>query len=702
MRRKSLVAAVSAAACVAAAAAAPAALAAPARATLAGTAAPAALQSHDVGSTNSSSQVSFQLVLSLRDQAGAEALLKAISTPGSAQYRHYLTAAQWEARFSPAAATVAQAQQWLASQGFSVGKVSADRITISASGTAAQVASAFGTSLQNYRVGGHTLRMAATDLSVPASLTGLVVGAVGVNQTMATTDASQNPDGFGSSATSSAAASPPGTFPPAPPAFLTHGPCSNSYGSSTTTVNPAPGGGYPSTVPNIVCGYKPGQLRSGYALSSANTGAGVTVAVIDAYGSATINADATRYFNTQAPSYPFSNANFQQLDQTPFDNETECGASGWATEQAIDIESVHSMAPNANILYVGAQNCFDSGLLTAVQTVVDNGLANVITNSWSDTAGDLLTDAATKTAYDDEFILAGSTGISVQFSSGDDGDNFYLTGFSSPDYPSDSPFVTAVGGTTLEVGADGSRIGELGWDTGRQFLCTLNIVNDLPGCTSSTLNTWLPAGPDGISGGYTSYYYLQPYYQAGVVPAALSERNAALFGPVPLRVDPDISLDADPGTGFLIGLHQMLPSGLSIYTTTRYGGTSLASPILAGIVADADQAAGQPLGFINPAVYRMDLLQPSSINDVQATGLQGNFRSDFAGALGLGLNNGTSYATGTADSYRQLFYSGPETYCDGTGDCFSRTEPLTTGPGYDSLTGLGSPGNNFIGTLANF
>lgn len=700
MSRKSLVAALSATACVAAAAATPSAFAAAGRATLSGSAAPEALASHAAGATSSSSQVNFDLVLSLRDQAGAVALLKAISTPGSALYRHYLTASQWEARFSPSAADVATAEQWLTSEGFSLGAVSRDRITIGASGTAAQVESAFGTSLENYRVAGHTLRMAAGNLSIPSSLSGLVVGAVGINQTMASTDASANPDVI--SQASTPAASPSGTFPPAPGAFLTHGPCSSYYGASTTTVSPAIGGGYPSTVPDIVCGYQPGQLRSGYGLTSSNTGAGATVAVIDAYGSATINADATRYFNTFAPTEPFSGASFSQIDQTPFDQESACGASGWATEQAIDIESVHSMAPNAHILYVGAQDCFDTGLLTAVQTVVDNGLANVVTDSWSDTAGDLLTDAATKTAYDDEFILAGSTGITMQFSSGDDGDNFYLTGFSSPDYPSDSPFVTAVGGTTLEVGADGSRVGELGWDTGRSFLCTMNIVNELPGCTSSTLNTWLPAGPDGISGGYTSYYYLQPWYQAGVVPAALSERNAALFGPVPLRVDPDISLDADPGTGFLIGLHQMLPSGLSIYTTTRYGGTSLASPILAGIVADADQAAGQALGFINPALYRMDLQQPSSIDDIQATGLQGNFRSDFAGALGLGLNNGTTYATGTADSYRQLFYSGPETYCDGTGDCFSRTEPLTTGPGYDSLTGLGSPGSNFIGTLAAF
>jgi subtilase family serine protease len=121
MRRKSLIGGVSAVLCVAAAAAAPSALGAGAgRTDLAGTAAPAVVQSNAVGAVSSSSAVSFELVLKLRDEAGAEALLKAVSTPGSASYRHYVTAAQWEAMFSPTGAQVAQAEQWLQSAGFAV------------------------------------------------------------------------------------------------------------------------------------------------------------------------------------------------------------------------------------------------------------------------------------------------------------------------------------------------------------------------------------------------------------------------------------------------------------------------------------------------------------------------------------------------------------------------------------------------------
>ncbi len=659
------------------------------RAILAGTAAPAYAREHPVGAVSRSSVVRFDLVLRMRDPAGALALLRAVSTPGSASYRHYLTASQWEARFSPTASEVAQASAWLRSQGFTVGAVSRDRLTIAAAGTAAQVESAFSTKLGVFRVAGHLERLATGNLSMPAVIAHSVVGAMGVNQTIATAADLGNPDVAGAIHTASSAKA-AGVFPPAPGAFVTAPPCSSSYGSSTTTTNPAFGHGYPATVPDVVCGYKPGQLRSAYGIPSTATGSGVTVAIVDAYGSATIAADATNYFKKNDPGNPFANADFQQIDQTPFDHEAECAASSWLTEQAIDVEAVHSMAPNAHILYVGAQDCVD-GLFTADQTVIDNGLANIVTNSWADLGGDLTDDVATRTAFDDLFMLGDTTGISTLFSSGDDGDNFYLLGFSAANYPSESPFVTAVGGTSLQIGANGQRVGEVGWDTGRSWLCTPDVVNIV--CPSSAVNTWLPATPDGISGGFTSYNYSQPWYQAPIVPPALSERNDAILGPVPTRVIPDISLDADPGTGFLIGLHEAFMSGKTVYGQTRYGGTSLASPLLAGVLADASQAAGIPVGFINPAIYRLDLNDPSAIYDVVPDGKQGNYRVDH-------LYSYVPGAPGTITSFRELHYSGLEVYCDATGNCASRHEPLTTTKGYDSLTGLGSPGLGFIEGLA--
>ena len=657
------------------------------RTPLKGSAVTATARKHAVGAVAKSARVSFELVLKLRDASGAKSLVRAISSPGSASYRHYLTASQWESRFSPAAKEVSSARAWLASEGFKVGAVSKDRITISASGTAAQVEKAFGTTLKNYKLHGHTVRMAASTMSVPASLSGSVVGALGINQNIAT-PANASASAASTRASAGAATNP---FPPAPPAFITAPPCGSSYSAKIATVTPPFGHGYPGKVPYQVCGYKPGQLRSAYNIGSAHTGQGVTVAVIDAYGSSTIARDSARYFRMNDPGNPFANARFSQLNSTPFTDEAECDASSWLNEQAIDVQSVHSMAPDAHILYVGAQNCID-GLFDSEQNVIDNGLANVVTNSWGDTAGDLLEDVASRTAFDDLFMLADTTGMSVLFSSGDNGDNFNLFGLSSADYPPSSPFVTAVGGTSLKVGANGQQRGQLGWATGRSFKCTANVVGGLAGCTKSTVNTWLPVSLNGGSGGFTSYDYTQPWYQAGVVPSALALRNEALFGDVPLRVEPDISMDADPSTGFLIGLHETFPSGRVKYGQTRYGGTSLASPILAGVIADADQAAGTPVGFINPAIYKLDGTA-GAIDDILPGGKQAQVRVDHASTYVPG-------AKGFIQSFRELTYEGAITYCDATGNCATRPNTLTTAKGYDSMTGLGSTGPNFVSDLA--
>jgi hypothetical protein len=164
-----------------------------------------------------------------------------------------------------------------------------------------------------------------------------------------------------------------------------------------------------------------------------------------------------------------------------------------------------------------------------------------------------------------------------------------------------------------------------------------------------------------------------------------------------MRVEPDISMDADPSTGFLIGLHQTFSNGKAMYSQTRYGGTSLASPLLAGTVADADQAAigagGAAVGFINPAIYRL-ATKSGAITDIVSGGLQSQLRADHAFTY-LG-----SSAKGLLYQFRALTYEGPITYCDGTGNCAVRDNTLTTAKGYDSMTGLGAPGPSFISGLS--
>jgi subtilase family serine protease len=417
----------------------------------------------------------------------------------------------------------------------------------------------------------------------------------------------------------------------------------------------------------------------------------VALAIVDAYDSPTLLSDAQTYFAANDPSDPLSSSQFFNVEPETVGNEDACDASGWFAEQSLDVESSHSMAPGADILYVGAQDCFDSSLLSALSTAVTSG-ASVVSDSWGDTLGDLFEDQDAKNAFDETFMLADSTGVSVLFSSGDDGDNFADFGLNVPDYPPTSPYVTAVGGTSLEIGSGGTRLGEVGWSTAKQTLCAgVETTNCGSATTPSGSLNWQAGG-----GGGTSYTYLQPYYQAGVVPTAIADRNQALFGPQPLRVIPDISMAADAQTGMLIGLTQSFPGGVH-YGQFKEGGTSLASPLLAGVIADTDQAAGVSEGFINPTLYKAYSEDPGAITDIVPPtdpNASSVIRVDYA--------NTVNASDGYNVSLRVLDYEGDETYCDATGNCATRPVTLSTDTGFDSLTGLGVVGPSFVTDLAKF
>jgi subtilase family serine protease len=653
--------------------------------------------SPNLGAVPATTSISFEVTLSPQNAAGVAALDQEVSNPASPSYRHYLTAAQWEAEFSPTAAQVSEVTSWLASQGLAVGTVSPDRLSVAVSGSAAQIDHAFSTSLNNYSVSGRSVRMASSAISVPSTLAGLVQATPGLDQTVATPSNVGNGSDQASAATTTGNGSVSSSSPiPQPPGFRNAGPCSSYYGQKIDTTDPSYGAGYAAHLPYAVCGYTPEQMESAYGLSAGIAkgvdGKGVTVAIVDAYESPTLLSDAEKYYYFNDSADPLPASQFSTHISPTFDDENLCGASGWSGEQTLDVEAVHATAPGAHILYVGAKDCVN-GLLDSERQVVDGGLANVISNSWGDDAGDLLDSSSDRAANDTVFEMAIATGISVLFSAGDSGDEFSSTGLTTPDYPPSSPYVTAVGGTSLQVGSTGARIGELGWSTGKSTLCTTAVVGAVTGCTKRTLGKYLPPDPGGYDyggGGGTSYQYAQPYYQVGVVPAALSERNAT-SGSTPARVEPDISMDADPTTGYLVGETQNFGSSVA-YGQYRIGGTSLASPLLAGVVATADQVSGISVGFINPTVYKLHSTSPGVIFDVVPGGNQALVRNDFL--------NDLDASDGILTSIRSETYEGVEEYCDATGSCASRDVALTTTKGFDSMTGLGTPNAGFVLALA--
>jgi subtilase family serine protease len=524
-----------------------------------------------------------------------------------------------------------------------------------------------------------------------------VSGAVGVNEEIATTDLSQNlaaPAASAAAAAAAVAAAKPAQEPAPPAGFRNPQPCSAYWGQKTDTADAgslyAP---YTHPLPYDICGYKPAQLRGAYNLAGSvargDDGTGVALAIVDAYDSPTLLSDAQTYFRLNDPAHQLKSSQFINLSPASVDDEALCGGSGWYPEQALDVESSHSMAPGATIIFVGAQDCLDTSLLTALTTAITSG-ASVVSDSWGDTLGDLLDDAATKTAYDDTFMVADTTGVSVLFSSGDDGDNFADFGLAAPDYPAASPFITAVGGTTLEVNKRNQRAAEYGWSTASQTLCASTTRT----CGSATTPAGSLAWQAGDGGG-TSYYYTQPYYQAPIVPSALALRNEALFGPIPLRVIPDISMDADAQSGMLIGLTQTFPDG-TYYDQFKEGGTSLASPLLAGVIADVDQRAGVSLGFLNPVLYKASTAR-GTYNDIMPP-----TNPDSTAVIRVNYANSVDGSAGYDILLRPIDYQGPETYCDGTGNCATRLVTLNAAKGFDSLTGLGSAGPNFVSELSKF
>jgi subtilase family serine protease len=600
-----------------------------------------------VAATDPQSQLSFRVHLKMRDQAGAEAAARAVSDPKSPSFRKFLSTDQVRDRFAPTQQTVDSVRQWLSDSDFRIGDIPANRAYITGTGSAEKVQQAFGVRLGQYKVAGDTRRAADRDLSMPSELAGDVLGVVGVAQSMVTPNHETGTSGKPAPASRSAK---PADVPPGA-GFRNARPCGAYYGEQTDTTDPAFDG---TQRPYAPCGYKPGQLRSAYGIDktvkSGVDGHGTTVAIVDAFGSPTIVDDAKTYAQRNDSQHPLRQAQFSQKVYPPtpgMESPDQCDAAGWYGEETLDVEAVHAMAPGAKIFYVGAADCQDSSIDEALNYVVAGHRADIVSNSYGDLGEDVPADEVQ--AFDQIAVQAALEGIGVYFSSGDGGDEAAELGFPSPDFSASSPWVTAVGGTSMAVDANGKRQFETGWETGKSTL---------------TDGSYSPVAFGGGAGGGTSRLFAEPFYQRGIVPDALARQNQT--GDKRGRVVPDVAALADPNTGFLMGQTQTFSDGV-YYDQFRIGGTSLASPLMAGIVAVADDLDHVHHGFINPVLYQLTS-RSGSVYDVKHVDAAVE-RVDFA--------NSENADDGLIVSARTLDY----------GDL-----TIHTTPGYDTVTGVGSPG----------
>jgi len=609
------------------------------RASLADSAPAWANSSNEVAEAPGSRQVDARVYLKPRNNAQLNALVDAVSDPSSPQYGQFITPGEYRSRFGPADAGVNTVKKWLTGAGLRVTGVGAGKRYVALSGDAAAAERAFGVTLKLYRHGGEQALAPAGELSLPQDLSDKVLAVVGLESPGNTVE----PAMAGINRNSSAAPPPEG-FRNARPCSLYYGQLTARYQANFKTPLPRFQGSYR---PYAVCGYVPRQFRGAYGIKgSGYSGKGVTVAVTDAYAAPTIVKDVNTYA-TRHGDPAFKSGQFEQTKLGSFRRQSVCDPSGWYGEETLDIEAVHGMARASKVHYYASRSCSDNDFLDTLARVVDDNEASIVTNSWGDFSSN--ESSGSIRAYQSVFKQGAVQGIGFFFPSGDSGDEVAASGNLQTDYPASDPYVTAVGGTSLAVGRRDEYLWEAGWGTNKFDL-------------SASGDKWEPLGfLYGAGGGFSSLFN-RPGYQRGVIPSGSPAGRAV----------PDVGLDADPTTGMLVGETQTFPDGV-YYDEYRIGGTSLASPLMAGVQALATQAQGKRLGFANPRIYALARSGGEEFTDVTpAHDADANVRPDYA--TGVNARDGILYSVRTFDD----------------------DASLETSRGWDDVTGVGSPNSAYL------
>ena len=412
--------------------------------------------------------------------------------------------------------------------------------------------------------------------------------------------------------------------------------------------------------------YVPSDVTAAYGVDAVHaagtTGAGQTIVIVDAYGSPTALQDLQQFssdFGLPAPNLQI----YHPCGTPTFSKAMHGVQAGWAFETSLDLQWAHAIAPDANLVLVAANPAETEGvqgfpcIFKGESWAIQNFPGAVLSQSFGVTEQSFHSAAATQVArFEKVYQKAVANRVTVLSASGDFGTaNPDKQGrvFPDPtvDWPSSDPLVTSAGGTWLQYGWK--------WNptiSANDFYSCLNTAADPTTCFGQYLNydasattteavwkeDWLPAA----TGGGRSVLFSTPSFQSGIS-ASLLQGSRGL---------PDLSWNAavDGGVLTYIGFLGGANNGYYII-----GGTSAASPQLAGVVALANQVrqqnGKQPIGYLEPVLYQ---LPASAFNDT------------------VPLTFGTGAGVTALDSNEQY----------GTG-----IPGMATTSGWDLTTGFGSP-----------
>lgn len=372
----------------------------------------------------------------------------------------------------------------------------------------------------------------------------------------------------------------------------------------------------------VIC-YSPRQLRHAYGISSriaaGDVGTGQSIVIIDSFGSPTISADLQTFDQSYGLPAPPRFDVLSPLGTVPFDS-TNNTMVGWAEETTLDVEWAHAIAPGAKLVLLTSPVAETEGVhglpqfLQLEQYVLQHHLGKIISQSWGATENTLFTSQGRTLmgGFDSFYKRADANRITVFSSSGDTGSaNVNRKGgvypFPTVDFPASSPWATSVGGTSLHSNQLGRYLGETVWNDGS-------------------------AQNGGATGGGVSQFEKEPGYQKGLSPNDQSILKLR-------RGLPDIAMNADPLTA--VPIYTSFPGIQAGFHLV--GGTSEGSPVWAGIVADLNQYLGKPVGFLNPALYKLGLagqLNGAKFHDITI----GN--NSFLGIPGYSATSGWDPTTG--------------------------------------------------------
>ncbi|WP_043641527.1 S53 family peptidase [Chromobacterium haemolyticum] len=462
-------------------------------------------QAQDSGEVAAGQSVHIAVALKVRNKAQLDTLTQSILQGGS---KHYLSKAEFLDRFSPTEAQAQTVVKHLQANGFRNIKVAPNRLLITADGSAATVKAGFQTSLHRYNINGRQAFANVANAQVPSQLADIVLAVHGL----------QNVHQFHTALRH-----------PTPQAFKTAS----------------------------VSGHSPTDFPSIYNANSLPPASNTTVGII-AEGDLTQTLSDLQDFA--------SSAGYGTVATSVINSGTPTSDTSGTEEWNLDSQDILAAAGGAvqQMNFYVAPSMTNADITAAFNAAVSDGTAKVINVSLGECETSAQSDGMTASA-DQIFQAAVAQGQTFSVSTGDSGSYECGGRTARQSYPAVSPYVIAVGGTTLSTSGKTGYLSETTWNGG---------------------------------GGGPSYTESAPAWQtsAGVLTISKTKRGV-----------PDVSFDADPNSGALV-----LVNG----STSQIGGTSLAAPLFTGFWARIESANGNNIHSPAPSIYKYFKANPSLYHDV--------------------------------------------------------------------------------------